>query len=71
MYFAVGLEPEAGGVESADLGICIEDILMHHLREAIRDETRPKSDYYEWAGMMPIPHIKVRKSWTCYLRRIP
>ena len=37
MYFAVKLDPEAGGVESANLGVCIEDMLFHHVREVIRD----------------------------------
>ena len=68
MYLAVRLDPDAGGVKVANLGICIRDMLLHHLREAIRNKIMPNPDY-GYAGM--IPHVTVRKTWTGYLRPTP
>ena len=62
MYSAVKLDPEAGGVESGSLGICIEDMSLHYMREGICCTTQLDPD-----GKL---HV-VRRPWTGYLRCKP
>ena len=62
MYFAAKLDPEADGVECANLSICIEDMLFHHIREVMRYAGRFDSDGNR---------IVADEPWTGYLRPKP